>query len=82
MPDGQSLQSTFRRGWYFGTEEFRDKLLGLLGRKEDFSKERQKGYQGRQTSDHGIAEGERIIVAAGKGFDLDDAGWSGMKKGD
>jgi|GEM_PF-1636694 len=34
LPDGQSLQATFRRRWYFGSEEFREKLLKLLGREE------------------------------------------------
>ncbi len=26
---GQSLQSTLKRGWYFGTQDFREKLLAL-----------------------------------------------------
>ena len=30
--EGQSLQSTLRRGWYFGSEAFREKLLDRLGR--------------------------------------------------
>ncbi|MFT7444411.1 MAG: hypothetical protein ACI9AF_001315, partial [Granulosicoccus sp.] len=27
---GQSLQSTLKRGWYFGAQEFREKLLSWL----------------------------------------------------
>jgi hypothetical protein len=30
LPEGQSLQSTFRRGWYFGSQGFRERLLALL----------------------------------------------------
>ena len=30
--EGQSLQSTLRRGWYFGSQRFREKLLDGLGR--------------------------------------------------
>ncbi len=29
LPDGQSLQSTLRRGWVFGTQKFKEKMLGL-----------------------------------------------------
>jgi REP-associated tyrosine transposase len=29
-PEGQSLQSTLRRGWYFGSQAFRERLLALL----------------------------------------------------
>ncbi|MFT6179954.1 MAG: hypothetical protein ACJA1W_002303, partial [Akkermansiaceae bacterium] len=27
---GQSLQATLKRGWYFGAQEFREKLLSCL----------------------------------------------------
>ena len=30
LPEGQSLQSTLRRGWYFGSQAFRERLLALL----------------------------------------------------
>ena len=30
LPEGQSLQSTLRRGWYFGSQGFRERLLALL----------------------------------------------------
>ena len=29
-PEGKSLQSTLRRGWYFGSQAFRERLLALL----------------------------------------------------
>jgi hypothetical protein len=32
--EGQTLQSTLRRGWYFGTQEFRERLLEKFGRLE------------------------------------------------
>jgi putative transposase len=31
-PEGQSLQSTLTRGWYFGSQAFRARLLALLAR--------------------------------------------------
>jgi putative transposase len=29
-PEGQNLQSTLRRGWYFGSQAFRERLLALI----------------------------------------------------
>ena len=44
LPEGQSLQSTLRRGWVFGTEEFKERMLAvgesllkLRSRSADFS---------------------------------------------
>jgi putative transposase len=34
LPEGQSLQSTLRRGWYFGSQAFRERLLALLPRSD------------------------------------------------
>ena len=34
LPEGQSLQSTLRRGWYFGSQAFREHLLALLPRSD------------------------------------------------
>ncbi len=83
MPDGQSLQSTFQRGWYFGAETFREKLLKLLGKAPpDLSGDRQKGLGGAQTRDYGIVEARRIIGVAEKEFDLSPSDWVGLKKGD
>ncbi len=82
MPDGQSLQSTFRRGWYFGSEKFREKLVELLGTMEDFSTERQKGFHGDQTRDRGVAEARRIVAIAEEELGLNPEDWAGLKKGD
>lgn len=81
--DGQSLQSTLRRGWYFGTEEFRENLLKLMGENpEAMSERRRKGYGGAQTRDHGISEAERIIEEANRILKIDDDAWLTMRKGD
>ena len=83
LPDGQSLQSTFRRGWYFGSEAFREKLLKLLGKDGlDLGADRQKGYNGPQTRDHGKVEARRIIGLAEEEFGLRGSDWAGLKKGD
>ena len=83
MVEGQSLQSTLRRGWYFGAEGFREKLLSMLGREADtMSARRGKGYGGEQTRDHGIAEAERIIAQAERDLEIAPDDWTGMRKGD
>ena len=65
LPDGLSLQATFQRGWYFGSEAFREKLLKALGREErGLVDRRRSGYTGAQTRDHGEAEAERVVSLA------------------
>ncbi len=60
--DGMSLQATFRRGWYFGSEAFREKLLKALGREAGgLADKRRSGYTGAQTRDHGVTEAERKV---------------------
>ena len=73
LPDGQSLQATFRRGWYFGSEAFREKLIKALGREErGLADRRRSGYTGEQTRDHGVAEAERITRLAQRELDIGD----------
>ena len=81
--DGLSLQSTVRRGWYFGTEEFREKLVEKLGEvKESGSDTRRKGYSGEQTRDHGAKEAERIIGIAENLLEIKPGAWDELPKGD
>lgn len=81
--EGLSLQSTLRRGWYFGTEDFRERLLEKLGKvKESGSETRRKGYGGEQARDHGAKEAERIVGIAEKLLKLKPGGWERLPKGD
>ena len=81
--DGQSLQSTLRRGWYFGTEAFREELLEKLGGDEATMQERRRrGYSGAQTRDHGEREARRILAEAGSVFGIAGEEWASLKKGD
>ena len=62
--EGQSLQSTLRRGWYFGSQGFRESVLELaragglpMGRRGDH-------YEGtRAQRDHSEAEAGRLLLA-------------------
>lgn len=81
LPEGQSLQATFRRGWYFGSEAFREKLVTLLERDgSSVSEKRRKGHSAAQTRDHGEAEAQRIVGLAEEEFRVSD--WGELGKGD
>ena len=62
-PDGQSLQSTLQRGWYFGGEGFRDWLLKKADAVLGARRRGRKNYHGPEVSDHGQAEALRLIAA-------------------
>jgi putative transposase len=57
---GQSLNSTLRRGWYFGSAAFREWLLELVG--EGLRRTRNRNYRtSRQAHDHAEARAEALI---------------------
>lgn len=61
MPEIQSLQSTLWRGWYFGSQAFRQKMLKIAGRKLN---EKGQHYEAAElASDHKENQAEKIIVA-------------------
>jgi len=55
---GRTLQSTLRRGWWFGAEEFREKMLGMLAKAKGAGgrgHRPESGYTGEQAREHGEA---------------------------
>ena len=52
--EGASLNTTLRRGWCFGTEEFKERMSGLLSDQINSGKNyrRENGYDGRQLGGH------------------------------
>jgi hypothetical protein len=60
--EGQSLQSTLRRGWYFGEQAFREKLLKIAGLDGDESvvKDR-KRYTSGELMDLDLKNAEKIV---------------------
>jgi putative transposase len=83
-PEGQSLNSTLRRGWYFGSEAFQERLVTKLERLKPAPRPElgRKGYSAEQSRDHGMRDAERVIAAAQKIFGLKAASWKGLPKGD
>jgi putative transposase len=68
MPAHQSLQSTLRRGWYWGSEQFREFLL----KKADATAiRRNRNYQRTQMGrDHAQSEAEAIVLQGLKRYKL------------
>jgi hypothetical protein len=59
---GQSLQSTFERGWYFGTEAFGEQLLEKASEAIGRKGKAKRNYHGAEMRDYGEAEARKIIA--------------------
>jgi putative transposase len=71
LPEDQSLQSTLRRGWYWGSEQFRAFLLKKLDAE---AIRRNRNYQSTQMGrDHAQAEAERIVRDGLQRFGLSES---------
>jgi REP element-mobilizing transposase RayT len=90
--DGQTLNSSLRRGWYWGSEGFRDTMLRKL---DEISSARQKKGEslpssrdysaGQQAKDHHLQQAEAIIARAARHFGVpfdDDGNFPKMPRGD
>ena len=59
LSEHQSLKSTLHRGWYWGSEQFREYLLKKV---DAAAIRRNRNYQSAQMGrDHGQAEAEKIV---------------------
>jgi len=57
-----SLRSTLKRGWYFGTEAFRDRLMEKAGERIANRSQAKQNYHGAEIHDHGECEARKIIA--------------------
>ena len=76
-----AVYSSLRRGWFFGSEEFREKLLKLLARRPRRIK-KANGYYGPQLHDHAEKRARELIRAALEHFGTDLATLRRARKGD
>jgi putative transposase len=68
QPGNQSLQSTLTRGWYWGTEQFKEALLSRANRK---AVKRNRNYQTSQMGrDHAQEEAENLVRKGLKKYKL------------
>ncbi|MDF2378571.1 MAG: transposase, partial [Verrucomicrobiales bacterium] len=79
--EGQSLQSTLRRGWYWGTEEFKERLLERFGEEAKKKRNRDDRSSGL-LKDHGIRDAERLIEEACEHYGISIAELRRKRRGD
>jgi REP element-mobilizing transposase RayT len=83
--DEQSLNSTLRRGWYFGAESYREKALKYieqLKKKKKVKYSPQSGYSVEQSQDHGQAQAEEILAKGLAYYELQETDLAILPKGD
>ena len=68
QPENQSLQSTLARGWYWGTEQFKEVLMSRANRT---AVKRNRNYQTSQMGrDHAQDEAEKLVRIGLKKYKL------------
>jgi putative transposase len=78
--EGQGLQSTLRRGWYFGSQEFREELMRRLGKVAGMGS--RPGLGRADHRDHALADAEAILEAGLRHFGLAREELPRLRKGD
>ena len=80
QPENQSLQSTLVRGWYWGTEQFKEVLLSRANRK---AVKRNRNYQTSQMGrDHAQEEAEELVRLGLKKYKLKEEALEGLPGSD
>jgi putative transposase len=72
--DGQSLNSTLRRGWYWGSENFKEAMLQALDQRGESHEglPQSSAYRSdQQANDHRTHSGESVIASGVAHFGLD-----------
>jgi len=81
-----AVHSAMRRGWFFGSQKFREKLLKLAaGKLRERAGKKSDGYNGEDVRDHGVQRAKEILQAGLENFqttqsELRDARKSDWKK--
>jgi putative transposase len=78
-----ALRTALRRGWFFGGQAFREKLLGLVGgRLGQGELRRSDGYSGKEVREHGEQRAERLLAAGLQVLGVDAEGLRGARCND
>ena len=84
--EGQTLQSTLRKGWYWGGEAFKEALLERLDQVKGQQLPVAKDFRSSgQAKDHAIRDAERIISEAARHFGMESGGqddFAALPRGD
>ncbi|CAN5493962.1 hypothetical protein BH23VER1_BH23VER1_24090 [soil metagenome] len=82
LPDGQSLQSTLRRGWFFGSEEFRERVLKFAAATMGSKVGKPDYAASSEMRSHGVGRAEAILEAGLRETDLHGADLAKIPKTD
>jgi putative transposase len=82
LPEGQSLQSTLRRGWCFGTEAFKAKLLELAERALKKGSKRKNYAAAEEVKQHSEVRAEAVVKSGMKVCKLDTKALEALPRGD
>jgi hypothetical protein len=78
-----SVHAALRRGWFFGSQAFRENLMAKLKIKlEDGGRRSANGYHGPEIKDHGHAVAESLATAGCGCFGWGDEDLCALPKGD
>jgi hypothetical protein len=78
-----SVHAALRRGWFFGSQAFRENLMAKLkGKLEEGGRQSANGYHGPEIKDHGHAVAESLATAGCGYFGLRDEDLDTLPKGD
>jgi REP element-mobilizing transposase RayT len=78
-----SVHAALRRGWFFGSQAFRENLMAKLKTKlGEEGRKRANGYNGPEVNDHQSAMAERLAVAGCEYFGLTGEDLGNLTKSD
>ena len=79
--EGQTLQSTLKRGWYWGSQEFRETILSRFG-KESGEMAHRDNRSSRFAKDYGLRQAEGILREGLKHFGMSEEQLVKVVRGD
>src|SRR5690606_1215213 len=81
-PEEVPLSKQFERGWFWGSEAFRERLAGRI---ENLGKRKSRNYRSRSAGpakDHGLRRAEEIVAEGERHDRLDESGLKMDRRGD
>ncbi len=81
-PEGVPLSKQFERGWFWGSEAFRERLGKRI---ESLGNRRSRNYRSRSEGpekDHGLRRAERIVIEGSRHYRLDESALKMDRRGD
>ena len=82
LPEGQSLQATLKRGWFFGSELFKEKLVKLADKVLKTGAKRKNTRADESVKQHSAERAEALVLAGMKVCGLDEEALAALPRGE